>query len=127
MTDCKRGSIVTDCIVPHTSEIIRATASNVVMKQWGNDTEALKTASKCPQKDIMKRICSSAKPITTRDDKEFYSSHGDVLSLWCSVRLWVHNDASRVVSRRNIVIQVVANRSRMRAYTLLRLWLAGNS
>ena len=29
----------------------------------------------CFEKDITKRICSSAKPITTRDDKEFCSSH----------------------------------------------------
>ncbi len=36
------------------------------MKQWGNNTKVLKTASKCHQKDVMKRIDSSAKPITTR-------------------------------------------------------------
>ena len=45
------------------------------MKQWGNNTKVLKTASNFHKKDIMKRICSSAKPITTRANKEFYSAH----------------------------------------------------
>ena len=54
----------------------------------GNNTKVLKIASKCHPKDIMKRICSSAKPIMMRDDKEFCSRHEDVLSLWYSVRLW---------------------------------------
>ena len=59
----------------------------------------------------MKRTCSSAKPITTRADKEFYSSHGDLFSLESPRYVHglagfpqalsapvAHNDARRVVS-----------------------------